>query len=106
MRRARFAASIAAESHQAATQPREAEAGILAAWQHILKGSEDSRGRTLLSAVVELSVKPGHQAVTASVCPNIQLLTVAAGESDLLDISKISSHFVTFISVKQGMKGC
>lgn len=66
MSRARFAASKAADSHQAATQPRETEAGVLTAWQHMLKGSEASRGRELLSATVELSVRPGHQAVTAS----------------------------------------
>lgn len=36
--------------------------------QHVLEGSELSRGRKLLSAVVELPVRPGHQAVTASVC--------------------------------------
>ena len=68
MTKARFAASKEADSHQAATQPRETAAGVLNAWQHMLKGSEPSRGRMLLSAVVELSVSPGHQAVTASVC--------------------------------------
>lgn len=68
MTKARFAASKAADSHQAATQPRETKAGVLTAWQHMLKGSEPSRGRILLSAVVDLSVRPGHQAVTASVC--------------------------------------
>lgn len=68
MTKARFAASKAADSHQGATQPRETEAGVLTASQHMLKASEPSRGRMLLSAVVELSVRPGHQAVTASVC--------------------------------------
>lgn len=68
MTEARFAASKAADSHQAPAQPRETEAGVLTAWQHMLKGSDSSRDRMLLSAVVELSVRPGHQAVTASVC--------------------------------------
>lgn len=68
MTKARFVASKAADTHQAPTQPRETEAGILTAWQHMLKGSESSRDRMLLSAVVEPSVSPGHQAVTASVC--------------------------------------
>lgn len=36
----------------------------------------------LLSAVVELSVRPGHQAVTASVCSDSELFSVATGESD------------------------
>lgn len=68
MTEARLAASKAADSHQAPTQPRETEAGVLTAWQHMLKGSDSSRDGMLLSAVVELSVRPGHQAVTASVC--------------------------------------
>lgn len=67
-KQARFVPSKAADSHQAATQSKETQAGNLTAWQHMLKGSEASRGRMLLSAVVELSVRPGHQAVTASVC--------------------------------------
>ncbi|KAK9519881.1 hypothetical protein VZT92_022582 [Zoarces viviparus] len=67
-RRARFAASKAAASHQAATQPRETEAGVRSAWRHMLKGSQPSRGRAPPSAAVELSVRPGHRAVTASVC--------------------------------------
>lgn len=58
MTKARFAASKAADSHQAPTQPRETEAGVLTAWQQMLKGSESSRDRMLLSAVVELSVRP------------------------------------------------
>lgn len=82
MTKARFAASKAADSHRAATQPKDTEAGVLAAWQHMLKGSEPSRGKVLLSAVVELSVRPGHRAVTASVCSDSELFSVATGESD------------------------
>lgn len=83
MTKARFAASKAADSHQASSQPRETEADVLPARQHMLKGSQLSRARTLLSAVVELSVRPGHQAVTA---PQTQQFSAAAG--DLLDIFK------------------
>ncbi|MED6232184.1 hypothetical protein ATANTOWER_023855 [Ataeniobius toweri] len=68
VRRATFAPSKAAVSYQAAIQPREMETGVLAAWQHMLKGSEVPGGSMLLSVVLELSVKPGHQAVISSVC--------------------------------------
>lgn len=63
--RARFAASKAADSHQAPAQLRETEAGVLAAWQQMRKGSESSRDGMLLSAV--RSCQSDHRAATASV---------------------------------------
>lgn len=98
----------AADSHQAAAQPRETPAGVLTAWRHMLKGSEPSRG-----SVVELSVRPGHQAVTASVCSTQTLRylvsdwrfwfigglkrNVELGNEDLLTCCSVQS----FISVQK-----
>ncbi|PWA14363.1 hypothetical protein CCH79_00011090 [Gambusia affinis] len=95
----------AAVSYQAAIQARETETGVLAAWQHMLKGSGVPGGSTLLSVASELSVKPGHQAICSLLChvPSSCVLSRCSLIPAVLDVAESNGRTLNQSSVAAGI---